>query len=85
MTSNVVLGLGGGVDYELDLSPPILEQLVSEYRIRDAELTSSAMVATENGSAGSGVRPIPRLSPPRGSTTMRRQFAAWCSRRLHFG
>jgi sugar/nucleoside kinase (ribokinase family) len=47
MTSNVALGLGGCVDYEVKLSAPILEQLVGEYRIRDAELTSSATVTNE--------------------------------------
>jgi ADP-dependent phosphofructokinase/glucokinase len=47
MTSHVVLGLGGCVDYELKLSAPILQQLVAEYRIRDAELTSPATVTSE--------------------------------------
>ena len=47
MTSHVVLGLGGGVDYELTLSAPIMEQLVAEYQIRDAELTSAATVTNE--------------------------------------
>jgi ADP-dependent phosphofructokinase/glucokinase len=47
MSSHVVLGLGGGVDYELKLSAPTLEQLVGEYQIRDAELTSSAAVTNE--------------------------------------
>jgi hypothetical protein len=31
-------------------------------RARSSAAASSAMVATENGSAGSGVRPAPRLS-----------------------
>jgi hypothetical protein len=47
MTSHVVLGLGGGVDYELKLSAPIVEQLVREYRIRDAELTPATTVTNE--------------------------------------
>jgi hypothetical protein len=47
MTSHVVLGLGGGVDYELKLSAPIMEQLVREYQIRDAELTTSTTVTNE--------------------------------------
>jgi ADP-dependent phosphofructokinase/glucokinase len=47
MTSRVVLGLGGGVDYELKLSSPTLEQVAGEYQIRDAELTSSATVTNE--------------------------------------
>ena len=47
MTSDVVLGLGGGVDYELTLSTPVMERLVNEYRIRDAELASPGTVATE--------------------------------------
>jgi ADP-dependent phosphofructokinase/glucokinase len=49
MASRVVLGLGGGVDYELDLSAPTLERLVGEYRIRDVELKSPAAVTDERG------------------------------------
>jgi hypothetical protein len=47
MAANVVLGLGGGVDYELKLSAPVMEHLIGEYRIRDAELTSTATVTDE--------------------------------------
>jgi ADP-dependent phosphofructokinase/glucokinase len=47
MASHVVLGLGGGVDYELELSSPTLEELVGEYQIRNAELTSSGAVTDE--------------------------------------
>jgi ADP-dependent phosphofructokinase/glucokinase len=47
MTSHVVLGLGGCVDYEVRLSSPTLEQLVGEYGIRDAELTSATAVTNE--------------------------------------
>jgi len=47
MTSRVVLGLGGGVDCEVDVTPPPLEQLVDRYDIRAAELTSPATVADE--------------------------------------
>ncbi|MEU7740084.1 ADP-dependent glucokinase/phosphofructokinase [Nonomuraea sp. NPDC049158] len=47
MTSHVVLGLGGCVDYELKLSSSILEQLVGEYEIHSAELTSSVTVTNE--------------------------------------
>jgi len=47
MAGDVVLGLGGGVDYELKLSAPVMEQLVDEHRIRAAELTSSATVTDE--------------------------------------
>ena len=47
MTSHVVLGLGGCVDYELKLSSSIMEQLVGEYEIHDAELTSSVTVTNE--------------------------------------
>ncbi|MDT5030752.1 MAG: hypothetical protein QOC94_923 [Actinoplanes sp.] len=47
MAGDVVLGLGGCVDYELKLSTPALERLVGEYRIRDAELTPSVRVADE--------------------------------------
>ncbi|MEV0388694.1 ADP-dependent glucokinase/phosphofructokinase [Nonomuraea sp. NPDC050643] len=47
MTSHVVLGLGGCVDYELKLSSSVLERLVAEHRIHDAELTSSVTVTNE--------------------------------------
>jgi sugar/nucleoside kinase (ribokinase family) len=47
MAADVVLGLGGGLDYELTLSAPILEQLVGEYRIRDAEIASPGTVTNE--------------------------------------
>lgn len=47
MNSHIVLGLGGGVDYELKLDSAVLEHLVGEYQIHNAELTSSATVATE--------------------------------------
>jgi ADP-dependent phosphofructokinase/glucokinase len=47
MASHVVLGLGGGVDYEIKLTSPTLEQLVDEHQIRNGELTSSAMVTNE--------------------------------------
>jgi ADP-dependent phosphofructokinase/glucokinase len=43
----VVLGLGGCVDYELKLTAPVLEQLVAEYGITAAELTSPATVTGE--------------------------------------
>jgi ADP-dependent phosphofructokinase/glucokinase len=47
MTSHVVLGLGGCVDYELKLSSSTLEHLVDEYEIHNAELTSSVTVTDE--------------------------------------
>jgi ADP-dependent phosphofructokinase/glucokinase len=47
MASHVVLGLGGCVDYELKLSSAVLEQLVDEYEIHNAELTSSVTVTDE--------------------------------------
>ncbi len=47
MTTDVVLGLGGCVDYELKLSAPTMEQLIGQYRIRDAELTSATEVTNE--------------------------------------
>ena len=47
MTSRAVLGLGGGVDYEVKLSAPALEQLVDSYAIRSDELTTSSAVRTE--------------------------------------
>jgi ADP-dependent phosphofructokinase/glucokinase len=47
MAGHVVLGLGGGVDYELKLSGPVLERLVVAYGIHDAELASPAAVTTE--------------------------------------
>jgi hypothetical protein len=45
--SRVVLGLGGCVDYELKLTAGVLEELVSEYGVRAAELTSPAAVTSE--------------------------------------
>ena len=44
MAARVVLGLGGGVDYEIKLSSPTLAELADEYRIRNAELTLSTAV-----------------------------------------
>ncbi|MBM2622735.1 hypothetical protein JIG36_45270 [Actinoplanes sp. LDG1-06] len=46
--SRVVLGLGGCVDYELKLTADVLEQLITSYGIRAAELTSPpAVVSSE--------------------------------------
>ncbi|MET7424376.1 ADP-dependent glucokinase/phosphofructokinase [Dactylosporangium sp. NPDC005555] len=45
--SRVVLGLGGCVDYELQLTAGVLEQLVAEHGIGAAELTSPARVTSE--------------------------------------
>ncbi|GAA3247055.1 ADP-dependent glucokinase/phosphofructokinase [Nonomuraea helvata] len=45
--SRIILGLGGCVDYELKLTTSVLEQLVAEYGIVAAELTSPATVTTE--------------------------------------
>ncbi|MEV0228388.1 ADP-dependent glucokinase/phosphofructokinase [Nonomuraea sp. NPDC050786] len=45
--SRTVLGLGGCVDYELKLTTSVLEQLVAEYGIVAAELTSPATVTSE--------------------------------------
>jgi sugar/nucleoside kinase (ribokinase family) len=45
--SRVVLGLVGCVDYELQLSSSMLEQLVAEHQIHDSELTSSGPVTNE--------------------------------------
>jgi hypothetical protein len=47
VASRVVLGLGGCVDYELRLSASMLEQVVSEYEIRESELDLSAPVTDE--------------------------------------
>jgi ADP-dependent phosphofructokinase/glucokinase len=47
MASSVVLGIGGGVDCELALSAPIVEQLVDVYRVRTAELSAPAIVRSE--------------------------------------
>src|SRR5947199_5473558 len=47
MASRVVLGLGGGVDVEIAVSAPTLEQLVRRYQIRSAELTPPATVTDE--------------------------------------
>ncbi|MEO3777612.1 ADP-dependent glucokinase/phosphofructokinase [Micromonospora sp. B11E3] len=45
--SRVLLGLGGCVDHELKLTAGVLEQLVAEYGIGAAELTSPAAVTSE--------------------------------------
>lgn len=45
--SDVLLGLGGCVDYEVKLTAEVLEQLVAEYRIVAAELTSPTTVTSE--------------------------------------
>jgi ADP-dependent phosphofructokinase/glucokinase len=45
--SRVVLGLGGCVDYEVELTAGVMEQLVAEYDIVAAELTSPNPVASE--------------------------------------
>ncbi|GAA2713097.1 ADP-dependent glucokinase/phosphofructokinase [Micromonospora olivasterospora] len=45
--SRVLLGLGGCVDHELKLTASVLEQLVAEYGIVAAELTSPATVTSE--------------------------------------
>src|SRR3954467_15144673 len=45
--SRILLGLGGCVDYELKLTADVLEQLVTEYGIRAAELTSPGAVTSE--------------------------------------
>jgi ADP-dependent phosphofructokinase/glucokinase len=47
MACHVVLGLGGGLDYELKLSAQTLERLVEEYQIRAADLTALSTVASE--------------------------------------
>src|SRR4051794_9698222 len=46
-SSRVVLGLGGCVDYELKLTAVTMQQLIVEYGIVAAELTSPATVTTE--------------------------------------
>ncbi len=45
--SRVLLGLGGCVDYELKLTADVLQQLVADYGIVAAELTSPATVTSE--------------------------------------
>ncbi|WP_158603474.1 hypothetical protein [Micromonospora radicis] len=45
--SRVLLGLGGCVDYEVKLTSGVLEQLVAEYGIAAAELTSPVTVTSE--------------------------------------
>ncbi|MFV2109975.1 class II fructose-bisphosphate aldolase [Micromonospora sp. LOL_015] len=45
--SRVVLGLGGCVDYELKLTADVLAQLVADYGIVAAELTSPVTVTSE--------------------------------------
>ena len=42
-----MLGLGGCVDYELRLSSSTLQQLVTDYEIRDSELALSVPVTDE--------------------------------------
>ncbi|WP_433529405.1 ADP-dependent glucokinase/phosphofructokinase [Micromonospora sp. CA-263727] len=45
--SRVLLGLGGCVDYEVKLTADVMAQLVADYGIVAAELTSPAEVASE--------------------------------------
>jgi ADP-dependent phosphofructokinase/glucokinase len=47
MAGHVVLGLGGGIDYELKLAASTMEQLVEQYRVRSAELTTQGAVTNE--------------------------------------
>jgi len=47
MTSPVVLGVGGCVDYEVKLSAQVLRELVDTYGIRADELTSTSAVLSE--------------------------------------
>lgn len=47
MGSLAVLGLGGGVDYEITVSAGVLEDLIDRYGIRAAELISAVPVTTE--------------------------------------
>jgi ADP-dependent phosphofructokinase/glucokinase len=47
MTQNVVLGLGGTVDYEIRWNSAIMEDLVARYQIDSAELSRSIPVVTE--------------------------------------
>ncbi len=47
MAGTVVLGLGGCVDHELTLSAAVMEQLIGEYQIRDAELTQPTAITNE--------------------------------------
>lgn len=49
MNGDVVLGLGGCVDFELKLAAPVMGRLIEEYRIRAAELTSAVTVTDERG------------------------------------
>ncbi|GLZ01000.1 ADP-dependent glucokinase/phosphofructokinase [Actinoplanes sp. NBRC 103695] len=44
---SIVLGLGGCVDYELKLTAPVMEQLVAEFEITAAELTTPRAVTDE--------------------------------------
>ncbi len=47
MTPNVVLGLGGTVDYELEWDASVLEDLVREHGIGAGELSTDVTIATE--------------------------------------
>jgi hypothetical protein len=48
MSSRLVLGLGGTVDYEIDWDSGVIEALIAEYAIRAAELDQRIPVETEN-------------------------------------
>lgn len=45
--SELVLGLGGTVDYEIEWDSSVLESLVDRYRIRGDELTTTQPIASE--------------------------------------
>jgi ADP-dependent phosphofructokinase/glucokinase len=49
VTSELVLGLGGTVDYEVAWDPPVLEALALEYGIRSRDLDASIPVDDERG------------------------------------
>lgn len=49
MTAELVLGLGGTVDYEIAWDPAVLEALALEHGIRSADLDASVAVDDERG------------------------------------
>ena len=47
MRRDVVLGLGGTVDYEVAWEPAVMQELVSHYAIRPAEVSTAVVVGSE--------------------------------------
>jgi ADP-dependent phosphofructokinase/glucokinase len=47
MSHDVVLGLGGAIDYELAWDPQVIQRLAAEYAIQPHELSTSVLVRSE--------------------------------------